>query len=294
MVYLTVLVTSAIVMVVGLSALLAVRVQHRAAEGANRAAEADLHARAAIELAMRRIEGDPDWRDNHTHDQWSEPIELDGSALRFKLVDAGGSNLARDPSERVWLYGRAAHGVIERTTRLLLEPRPRRAETNLLRNAGMEAGTRYWHSASDAHLRYTDAEPHSGAGALYLDPQGTDPVGVVQDVTDRIENSRTYQLDAWIHTGMPRDHYIIELYVRNDDGQEQRFGETSADKLPTRWARISATVTPQWTGTLDVAYWRVRPATGDVDYSLDDARLMRHGHAHQLVPIPRTWEQVVY
>lgn len=294
-IYAIVLMTSAIVTVIGVSGLVAVRIQHNSIEGAHRAIEARAHARSAIEKAMLRLSTDADWRSTYTHDQWTDGIPMDRGVLRFKLVDATGSDLAANPTGAVWLYGQASHGLTERHTRTLLQPRFKLPGANLLRNSGMANGTRHWWTHSDiSRLRYTEHVARRGEGSLYFAPRDQPGAGVNQHVTDRIESGTTYRLEAWVYMDR-KDDFLIQLYIRDSINGEQWFGHVTRYDEEYTWQRVRAVVTPTWSGTLEEAFIQVRVRHRVRDpFFVDQVLLMPERYFHEMVPVHGTWEQVVY
>lgn len=289
-----VLVSSAIVMVVGVSALMAVRLEQSAAAGANRAAEARVHARAAIELALTQINDDPDWRDHHTHDQWAEPQDLADGQIQYKLVNTTAGELADDPTSAVWLYGRAVHGLVQRTTRVLLQPTSQIPEANLLRNPQIHEGGRHWWTPDDdAELRYTDHDAQAGDGSLRLKDRPAFDVAISQDVTDRLESGVTYELAAQVRMPDANDHMIFELYTRDTVDGVQRHNAESEKIAGNPWRRVTATVTPEWSGTLEEAHWRIYTREVTAAFFFDDAALVPTTHRQHMTAVPTTWQRVV-
>ena len=295
MIYITVLMASTFVMVVGLSGLLAVRMQHHASEGSNRAGEARIQARSAIEMALAHVNNDPDWRTALTHDEWVGDFQLAQTTLRYKLVNPAGESLNTDPPGRVWLYAQAQQGLIERTTRVLLEPRSQLPGANLLRNPLLDEGGRHWRSDSEtARLRHTDHQYVSGSGALHLSDRPDPQAGVNQDVSDRLEAGESYHVSAWVHMDGANDYMIFGLYTRND-ANVQKWHTAVSDRIQgASWFQLKATITPQWTGELEEAVWRIHSQERDRDLFIDDMMLMPLSDFHEMVPVPGTWEQVVY
>ena len=78
-----------ILMVVGLSAVTAARVQLRGADGSNSAAAARCYAHSAIELGFIMIQMDADWRTNLGSGAWitDEPIGSGTLSLEVLIVD---------------------------------------------------------------------------------------------------------------------------------------------------------------------------------------------------------------
>ena len=119
-VYLAVLGAAMLVALIGISGVLVNRVQYRIAEAGEGAAEAQLLARAAIELAIHRVADNPGWRGTYQHDQWTTPQTLGTGTVEFKLRDDDGS-LLDNPEDPVRIIGRGQVGNAMRMTSILLK-----------------------------------------------------------------------------------------------------------------------------------------------------------------------------
>ncbi len=75
-VYAIVLGAATSVMVIGLAALMAFRIEHRSAQGGNDFAQAMFYAQSAVEMGFLRIRDNSDWRTGHASGAWftDEPI----------------------------------------------------------------------------------------------------------------------------------------------------------------------------------------------------------------------------
>ena len=293
MVYLTVLVASLIVVVIGVSALLAVRLQHRVAVGTHRATEARLHARSAVDRALLRLAGDDRWRRTYTHDQWTQGVKLNGATLSFKLVDADDANLSDDPAERVWLHGRANLKITQRQARVMLAPKWRLEGANMLRNAGLAQGTHHWWSEdSDARVRYSDSDGYDGSGCLHVAGRDRAWVGLNQTVTDRLRKNTAYYLEAWVRVPEDEADIKLQLHVRGDDGNQQWAAITPVS-VEEQWTRVAGTVTPQWSGTLQHGAWEIETDSDTPAFVVDRPALIPDVHRHEMTPVPGTWRQVV-
>ena len=296
MVYLTVLTASMIVVVLGVSALLAVRLQQQVAQTANRAVSARVHARSAIELALTRLHDDPDWRHTYEHATWNSAGTLGETTLHFKLEDTADTNLADNPDNRAWLYGRARIGQVQRLARVMLQPTVQLTESNRLANPDMEAGTRQWAADPPGQVRYTEQRAESGAGSLYLDRRTQPYVGIHQTITDQLERDTSYYAEAWLR--LPDENedgdqtFTLVLYTRDDSGTE-RHNTVGSVTVHGPWQRISGTITPTWSGNLAEAQWRIVTESNSGPFYLDSAMLIRESDRHGMTPVAGTWSQVV-
>ncbi len=88
-----VLSVSMILMIIGLSALLAVRIQRRGAEGGNDLGAASLYAQSAIELGMHWIESDSTWRTSRGEGYWAVNQPIGEGSFSLEANDLGSNKL---------------------------------------------------------------------------------------------------------------------------------------------------------------------------------------------------------
>lgn len=120
--YIAVMGVSVIVTVIGLSALLATRVEFRAVRLNEAATSARFAVASGMELGILRISADADWRNTYVHDEWTSEEDILGAACRFKLVDEQDGDLANDPSQPARFYAKATVSEAVRMYSVLLEP----------------------------------------------------------------------------------------------------------------------------------------------------------------------------
>ncbi len=111
--------TAMIVTIIGLSALMAVRIQRRGAEGSNDLAAARFYAQSAIEHGFAMINQDPDWRANLGSGFWFTNQDIHGGtySLEAAFIDDGDGNPANDD---VVLTGTGVHGPASHRTQVTL------------------------------------------------------------------------------------------------------------------------------------------------------------------------------
>lgn len=109
-VYVMVLVTAMLTMVIGLSGLLVMRVERRSANLTNNAGQARNLAIAAVDRGLYEIAADNNWRTNHTHDVWTNPLPLGEGTVQFKFVDQTDGVLSDSDSDPVNVIGRGEIG----------------------------------------------------------------------------------------------------------------------------------------------------------------------------------------
>ena len=97
--YLMVLSVSTILMITGLSALLAVRIQRRGSEGGNDLVAASLYAQSAIDLGMHWIENDPTWRTSRGEGFWAVKQLIGDGSFTLEANDLGSKKLLEDSAD---------------------------------------------------------------------------------------------------------------------------------------------------------------------------------------------------
>ncbi len=111
--------TAMIVTIIGLSALMAVRIQRRGAEGSNGLAAARFYAQSAIEHGFAMINQNPDWRTDLTSGFWITEQVLHGGthSLEATFIDDGDAKLENDD---LVLTGTGVHGPASHRTQVFL------------------------------------------------------------------------------------------------------------------------------------------------------------------------------
>ena len=121
-VYVLVLSVAVLVLIIGVSALTAARIQTRVVSRGADARRAEVLALSAVEQAVTVVSTDPAWRTVYTHDVPTPAIAFGGGFVSFKLVDQADTNLAVGDGDAVRVYGTARVGGAERVHSVLLEP----------------------------------------------------------------------------------------------------------------------------------------------------------------------------
>lgn len=104
--YVVVLGVSSSVMMIGLSALMAVRVERRAAADAADFAVARLYAQSAIELGFFWMRDDPNWRTNRpVAGSWITGQVIGRGAFSLSVVDPDDDDIAGGPNNFIVMMG---------------------------------------------------------------------------------------------------------------------------------------------------------------------------------------------
>ncbi len=273
-VYVLVLGVTAIVGIIGMSALLAVRLEHRGVAGRADAAQAQQLANAALQIVHARLAADPGWRNAHTSGQWSAYENIDGiGRFRFKLADEDDA----DPSNHEAPVRLTAQAQVGRATRLVsvaLQPTadPSNLGPELLTNGDFEAGSGpfFGHPSGTATLESSNDNPRSGGGMLRVKGRSRNTAGPAQNLTAKLTPGKTYRVSAWVRT--------------KDSAATVRLGFVSNMLLLLpRYDTLSAPVSTGWTFvTGDVpflefsllptyGYWTLHTASGTQELMVDDA-----------------------
>ena len=111
--------TAMIVTIIGLSALMAVRIQRRGAEGSNDLAAARFYAQSAIEHGFAMINEKPDWRTDLGSGFWFTNRDIHGGtySLEATFIDDGDGKPENDD---VLLTGTGVHGLASHKTQVML------------------------------------------------------------------------------------------------------------------------------------------------------------------------------
>ena len=109
-IYIMVLGTSTAIIVIGLSALLAVRIERRGAEGTADLSKARFHARSAIEMGLFQIGSDLDWRTNQTNGNWYVDEPIGTGAFTLEGVDPNDGDLGNNDTDPLVFTGIGTRG----------------------------------------------------------------------------------------------------------------------------------------------------------------------------------------
>gem|GEM_PF-884125 len=287
-VYVLVLGVALMVTIIGLSALLAVRVELRAVNNTEQTAKADFYAQSAIDLAMFKLAADSSWRTTYTNDTWV-PLPTSGNGTcSFKLVDELDGNLANDPTQPVRVYGKAAIGEAVRIYSVQLDPI---VYPTLLTNGDMETPNRGWF-AVQATLTYDASQAHGGSKSLQIKNRSSLAGGVAQDITASIENGATYSFELWAKMDSRLGEIKLEIGTVDSASGTQRFGG-SAGWVGTSWTKLTKSITPSWSGTLSSAAVYVSSRWVTTAFRIDDAVVVKQVSGGSLVPVAGSWRREV-
>ncbi len=109
-VYILVLGSGVLVMVIGLSALMAIRVERWAAEGSTDLVQARVNAQTAIDMGMWRISQNPNWRTTYVNGVWELNRNTTVGSYTLSGVDPIDANLSDDVMDPLLLMGTGQAG----------------------------------------------------------------------------------------------------------------------------------------------------------------------------------------
>ncbi|QDU81899.1 Carbohydrate binding domain protein [Polystyrenella longa] len=120
--YLSVLMVSVLVSLLGMSALVVKRVQRRNHQSSMDASQARFIAQSALRIGMLDIENDPNWRYNFPNGTWKDDVALLGGKYTLEAYDPSDGDLANNPEEPVVLVATGVVGSARQKTQLTLTP----------------------------------------------------------------------------------------------------------------------------------------------------------------------------
>jgi hypothetical protein len=292
-VYLAVLGVSMLVTLIGLSGVLATRVRQRTAAMARAAAQADTAAQAFMDVALFRLTHDLYWRINYQNDTWTTAESCGDTTVVFKLVDELDGNLANDHSQPARLYTKATVGEAMRMYSVVFSEKPP-VTNNLLLNPGMESGTSNWYGFY-CSISSSSGKQHSGAASLKATSRTDYYAGPAQTISSSLESGQAYEIEAWVQMSSGTAVARIVMYYHSIFSGDQYImgGATSAGA--TAWTRLSALMTPSWSGSLTDAYIRVSTESGTTSFYVDDVIMREAGSGEdaELTPVPGTFRREV-
>ncbi len=121
-IYPAVLAYASLVTIIGLSALLALRLQRRASEGEIDFSQARMHARSAIEMGLWVVENNAAWRSALPNGVWLEDRPIGSGTYTLEVVDPNDGDFMNSDLHPLVLTGTGVQGAARHKTQLRLEP----------------------------------------------------------------------------------------------------------------------------------------------------------------------------
>ena len=288
--YVLVLSTATMVTIIGLSGLMASRVQFRVAGAEEETVKARLHAQSVVDIVAFRVSGDPLWRTNHTHDTWTANEGLGELDFKYKLVDKVDTDLANDPTHAVRLHAQASVGNVTRVYSLDLAPVT--AGQNVVTNSSFESDTVGW-VASGGTLGRSSAVARAGLWSLLSAGRASATDGPVTDVTGSITDSTTYNAEVWVRTATIPSSAKIRMKIRATISGTTWLEGSLTPVVTGAWTRVTAVFTPTFLGTLNEASLKIE-IDGDVsnNFFIDEVAITDAEPPMELIAGTWSWDDL--
>lgn len=260
---------SAIVGVIGLSSLLAVRLQHRDVDARGDATQAAILADGALRVMHARLSETGDWRSTHTSGSWSTDETLGlGAAMRYKLTDEADDDLSDSDEDAARLTVRVAYGDAVRLASITIAGgSPLGPE--LVTNGDMEAGaTGYKKSYFGGTVSSDTSNPRGGTTSLLLSGRSSTLDGWQQDFTaGSTPSGTTFRVSAWMRVGGSATSIKLGLVNKFSFVTDVEEGDATAT---TDWAFYQFDLTPEYSITPADTFVYGRTPSNTQDIYIDD------------------------
>ncbi|XAL98866.1 hypothetical protein OT109_14910 [Phycisphaeraceae bacterium D3-23] len=120
-VYLLVLVVTAMLVGIGVTAVMVGRIDVQGEALQDDMAQARQLGLGGLEVVRKRLESNSGWRSTYTNDVWSAPTVVGDGVCVFKLVDEGDGSLLDDDTDPVRVYVKATVGSAVRIYSVVIE-----------------------------------------------------------------------------------------------------------------------------------------------------------------------------
>ena len=253
-----VLAVGSIVGIIGLSSMLAIRVQHRAVQLREDAARAQLAADSALHVIHTRLSTDGGWRSGHVHGQWSAAEDWGrGLSVAYRLLDEGpdaDADLADDEADPARLVVRVTRGQAVRLASVRVGGEPALGP-ELITNGDLEAGTSgYYVDLLSGQVRaYTDY-PFVGSTYLQYQNRPSSSSGLHQNLDGKIESGKRYLIDAWVRCGASNEYLTVGLHYPALLNSGRTVGVTAlVDRY--QWTRVRGVIQPSYTSYTSMRFF---------------------------------------
>ncbi len=108
--YVAILGASVTVMIIGMSALMTIRVERRATQGSTDFNSARLYAQSAVDLAYFMMNDDPKWKTTQTNGNWISMQPIGKGFLSVDVVDPVNNNLQNNLLNTIVITGTGKQG----------------------------------------------------------------------------------------------------------------------------------------------------------------------------------------
>lgn len=288
--YVLVLSTATIVTIIGLSGLMASRVQFRVAGAEEETVKARLHAQSVVDIVAFRVNVDPLWRTKHTHNIWTANEVLGELDFRYKLVDKVDADLANDPLHPVRLHAQASVGSVTRVYSLDLAPVTE--GLNVVTNSSFESNTLGW-VASGGALERSSATSRAGLWSLLSTGRASVTDGPVTDVTGSITDATTYTAEVWVRTSIAPTSAKLRMKIVSTLSPVTWLEGSLTPVVDGAWRRVTAVFTPTFLGTLTEASLKIETAGGVAnDFYIDEVSITDAEPPMELIAGTWSWDDL--
>ncbi len=287
--YILFLSTAMLVTIIGLSALMAVRVKMRAAEAGHDGTAAQLYAQSAVDAGLLAMYADASFRSAIDHDTWQAAQLVGDGSFTWKLVDETNDSLTADRNAPVRVYGQGVCGESVWIYSVAVQPPLEAFPPNIIVNGNLETGAPepWWEFGDcDLEIRNESNDHHSGTYGLKVKERDAPYSGPRQTIA--VERNLSYRGDMWVRMKDSTDDVLFLLGIETDGGWDW-FTLATAQVSETAWTRLSGPVTPTWSGTLIRAVLKAETTLDKNDFFIDDVSMRQVPGA--VGPILGTWRR---
>lgn len=288
--YVTVVTTSLIVSLLGLAGLTVLRIERIQMDSNGDRRTARTNANSAVELSLETLANDSNWRKTYASgvETTAQSLGAGGrGTLSWMLKDSDG--LLTDDDVDLRLYGIGRIGSVVQVSSVQITQPKTGGGSNIVLNPGFESATDKW-AGMTCHIANDPKGDHrSGASCLAVFGLSLPTSGPYQIVTPYIANDATYDIEFWVKMVSGTSEFIIDLETTASGSGTQHF--TSATVVvDDTWTRVSATLTPTWSGALTSANLKISNIRSFDAFKVDDVSLVEQGRPANPEIVPGTWQ----
>ena len=292
-IYFTVLGAAMLVTLIGLSAMMVVQLQDRAAAGVNDAAEARLYARSALEMGMYWIRSDPFWRSHKGNGAWATNVPIGKGTFSLEASDPVDADVRTGASDPVVLTGTGVKG--QSRYRLQVKVETAQALGNCL-EVSMHAGHDVVTDGATLNSDQIASANHDTNGIngaqIYADVQavnnikgGTYNKAVNAGITARTMPDPATALSYYVTNGTAISYSDLRLW-----GQTEILVNTSFETATAPWyalgsCTLARTNTYSWVGAYSLRVSARADAGAVAAQDLDTTKVLNGHRYHVRVPI---------
>lgn len=151
------------------------------------------------------------------------------------------------------------------------------AAENLLTNPGFETGSLGdWFNYGDCSVTVVQYAPRSGNYCAYISNRTEDWNGVAQELVDRLQTGKYYNITAWVKLEGSQPADIIMTVRRTDNGETNFDRITSSTVRPGEWVEISGVYKVEGSSLSELQLYVEGPPAG-ISFYVDDVSVIEVG-----------------